>query len=179
MKQIFKIPVYTWLGLAVLLFTGYAFISISKDFYPKIKNEKMSQTTSLSTYLLLDGSCKQAMEFYHSCFGGELVMTTVGESPMKSFFPADTHQRIINAKLVSGNINISASDWMRPAQTPIQGNTVCLYLSGGSYSQLKNLFDKLSAGANVTDPLKEEAFGMYGALNDQFGIRWMFYTDKQ
>ena len=179
MKQKLKSSFYVWLGLTLLLFTGYAFISTPEASYSKIKKEKMSQATSLSTYLLLDGTCKQAMEFYRSCFGGQLTMTTVGESPMKNFFPEGAHQRIINAKLVSENINISASDWMRPAETPIQGNTVCLYLSGGSYDQLKKLFEKLSAGANVTDPLKEEPFGMYGALNDKFGIRWMFHTDKQ
>ena len=179
MKQKSKTPLYVWAGLVSLLFTGYAFISIPKTSVSKIKKEKMSQTTSLSTYLLFNGTCKQAMEFYHSCFGGQLTMTTVGESPMRSFFSEATHQRIINAKLVSENVSISASDWMRPAETPIQGNTVCLYLSGGSFSQLKELFHKLSAGANVTDSLKEEPFGMYGALNDKFGIRWMFHTDAQ
>lgn len=56
---------------------------------------------------------------------------------------------------------------------------VCLYLSGGTFNELKVLFDKLSEGADVTDPLKEEFFGAYGALNDKFGIRWMFHADKK
>src|ERR1700736_6915358 len=73
----------------------------------------------------------------------------------------------------------SASDWLRPAQTPIRGNTVCLYLSGGTLEELKTLFERLSHGAEVTDPLKEQFFGTYGALNDKFGVRWMFQTDKK
>lgn len=56
---------------------------------------------------------------------------------------------------------------------------VCLYLSGGKPGELKFLFDKLSAAANVTDPLKIEPFGTYGALNDKFGVRWMFHTDQK
>src|SRR4029079_11494708 len=111
--------------------------------------------------------------------GGELTITLVGDSPMKSVFPASMHHKVVNARLVSSKIVISASDWLRPQQTPVQGNTVCLYLSGGSYDELKTVFDKLADGANVTDPLKEEAFGTYGALNDKFGIRWMFHAEKR
>ena len=33
--------------------------------------------TALTPYLLFDGKCKQAMEFYESCFGGELTITKV------------------------------------------------------------------------------------------------------
>lgn len=133
---------------------------------------------TLTPYLLLDGTCKPAMEFYQTCLGGELTMTTVGDSPMKNVFPASMHHKVVNARLVSGHITISASDWLRPQEKPVQGNTVCLYLSGGSFAELKAAFDKLSAGANITDPLRMEAFGTYGALNDKFGIRWMFHADQ-
>jgi len=137
------------------------------------------QMTTLTPYLLLDGNCKQAMEFYKSVFGGELIMTEVGNSPMKNYFPETMHKKIVNAKLSSSIVTISASDWLRPNQTPVRGNTVCLYLSGGTPEQLKSLFIKLSEGANVTDPLTEQPFGIYGALNDKFGIRWMFHADKK
>jgi PhnB protein len=138
-------------------------------------NTKM---TTLTTYLLLDGDCKQAMEFYKSVFGGELIMIEVGNSPMKNYFPSTIQQKIVNAKLVSSIVNISASDWLRPNQTPVKGNMVCLYLSGGTTEELESLFSKLSLGADITDPLIKQPFGMYGALNDKFGIRWMFQTDK-
>jgi PhnB protein len=89
------------------------------------------------------------------------------------------HEKVLSARLVSGTIDISASDWLRPDQTPVLGNTVCLYLSGGTSDELKLLFEKLSEGADITDPLKEEFFGTYGALNDKFGNRWMFHADKK
>jgi PhnB protein len=136
-------------------------------------------TTKLSTYILFKGNCKEAMEFYRSVFGGQLVQTSVGQSPMKNSFPESMHDRIVNARLTARNIDISASDWLRPTQTPVQGNMVCLYLSGGHPAELKALFEKLSVGAEVTDPLRREAFGTYGALNDKFGVRWMFQTDQK
>jgi PhnB protein len=95
------------------------------------------------------------MEFYHSVFGGQLIQTSVGQSPMKNSFPESTHDRIVNARLIAKNVDISASDWLRPAQTPVQGNMVCLYLSGGRSSELKAIF------------------------NDKFGVRWMFQTDQK
>ena len=133
---------------------------------------------TLTPYLLLDGTCEQAMQFYQRCLGGELTLTLVGDSPMKAVFPATLHHKVLNARLVSAHLVLSASDWLRPQQTPVQGNTVCLYLSGGTFADLKALFDKLSEGAEVTDPLKAEPFGTYGALNDKFGIRWMFHAAK-
>lgn len=132
--------------------------------------------TTLTSYLLFDGTCKQAMEFYKSCFGGELTLTKVGDSPMKDQMPETMHDKVLNAQLKSRNVDISASDWLRPDRVPVRGNTVCLNLSGGTHEDLETFFDKLSEGADITDPLQEKFFGTYGALNDQFGIRWMFQT---
>ena len=138
-----------------------------------------NEVTTLTPYLLFDGKCQQAMEFYKSNFGGELTATKVKDSPAKDFMPAFQHEKIVNARLRSGKLEISASDWLRPAQAPIRGNTVCLYLSGGTLEELKTLFERLSDDAEVTDPLKEQFFGTYGALNDKFGVRWMFQTDAK
>jgi PhnB protein len=140
---------------------------------------KGDEMTTLTPYLLLDGTCQQAMEFYKSCFGGELTLTKVKDSPIRDQMPAVQQEKFLNARLRSAELEISASDWLRPDRSPIRGNTVCLYLSGGTLQDLKGLFERLSEGAEVTDPLKEQFFGTYGALNDMFGVRWMFQTDKK
>ena len=135
--------------------------------------------TTLSPYLLFDGSCREAMEFYKSCFGGELTATKVKDSPAKDYMQPAQQEKIINAHLASGNLEISASDWLMPQRTPVRGNTVCLYLSGGTLEELKVLFKKLSDGADMSDPLKEMFFGTYGALTDRFGVRWMFQSSQK
>ncbi len=136
-------------------------------------------TPTLTPYLLFDGTCAQAMEFYKSCFGGELTIMKVKDSPVKDHMPAAQQEKTLNARLTSGKLEISASDWLMPNRTPQRGNTVCMYLSGGTFQELKSLFDKLSDGAEVTDPLRELFFGTYGALNDKFGVRWMFQTNNK
>lgn len=139
---------------------------------------KGDEMTKLSPYLLFDGKCREAMEFYHSCLGGDLRVTRVKDSPAKDQMPAFQQEKVVNAQLSAGQVEISASDWLMPNRTPARGNTVCMFLNCGSYEELKAHFDKLSHNADVTDPLKEVFFGYYGALNDQFGVRWMFQANK-
>ena len=135
--------------------------------------------TTLTPYLLFDGTCQQAMEFYQSCLGGELALMKVKDSPLKDHFPSAEQHKVLNARLRNGALEISASDWLRPDRARVRGNTVCLYLSGGSSQELKSFFEKLSEGADVNDPLKEQAIGTYGALNDKFGVRWMFHAENK
>jgi len=151
--------------------------AISDELAPDKKGGPM--TTTLTPYLLFEGTCQGAMEFYKSTFGGELTVLKVKDSPMKDHMPAAQQEKVLNAHLRRGDLQISASDWLMPNRTPKPGNTVCMYLSGGTYQELKTLFDKLSDGAQVTDPLKELFFGTYGALNDKFGVRWMFQTNNK
>jgi PhnB protein len=141
-----------------------------------VKTRKETEMTTLTPYLLFDGNCQQAMEFYRSCLGGELILTVVKDTPAKERIPASQHDKVLNARLRGSNVDVSASDWLRPDRTRVRGNTVCLCLSGGTFEELKSLFEKLSDGGEVTDPLSQQFFGTYGALNDQFGVRWMFHT---
>ena len=79
--------------------------------------------TTLSSYLLFDGNCRRAMEFYRSCLGGELILTLVKDTPAKERMPESQHEKVLNARLRGSNVDISASDWLRPDRTPIRGNT--------------------------------------------------------
>ena len=130
----------------------------------------------LNPYILFDGSCSEAMTFYHAVLGGDLHMTKVKDTPAKDHMPAHQHDKVLNATLTSGEVTGSASDWLMPGVSPVRGNTMCLFVTCPDASELKRYFDKLSAGANVTNPLKQEFYGLFGALNDRFGVRWMFLT---
>lgn len=139
---------------------------------------KGNAMTTMMPYLLFDGTCLEAMGFYQSIFGGELTVTKVKDSAAKSQMQAFQQERILNAWLRGGAVEISASDWLALGEQPKRGNMACLFLTGGGFEELKALFDKLSAGAQVTNPLKQQFFGVYGALNDKFGVRWMFQTNS-
>jgi PhnB protein len=133
-------------------------------------------------FLLFDGNCAEAMTFYHQCLGGDFSLTKLGDTPMKDQFPKEKHNRIINANLVSGNIEISATDWMAsPYFDPIQGNTFAIFVIGGTYEELKTVFDKLAEGAEKErlQELHDMPFGVYGQFYDKYGVQWIFKGDKK
>lgn len=133
-------------------------------------------------FLLFDGNCAEAMTFYHKCLGGELTQTKLGDSPMKDMFPQEKWSRLINAHLKSGEIEISATDWMAsPAFNPIQGNMSAIFVIGGEYDELKTIFDKLADGADKKrfQELHDMLFGIYGQFYDKYGVQWIFKGDAR
>ncbi len=133
-------------------------------------------------FLLFDGNCAEAMTFYHQCLGGELTLTRLADTPMKDMFPPEKHNRIINAYLKSGAIEISATDWMAsPDFEPKQGNTYAIYVIGGAFEELQTVFDKLKQGEGVErlQELHDMPFGTYGQFYDKFGVQWIFRGDKK
>jgi PhnB protein len=132
-------------------------------------------------FLLFDGDCAEAMNFYHECLGGELNLTVLGDTPMKAQFPPEKHSRIINAHLKSGEIEISATDWMAsPEFDAVQGNTFAIFVNGETFEELKAVFDKLKDGNNNKrlQELHEMPFGIYGQFYDKYGVQWIFRGDK-
>lgn len=132
-------------------------------------------------FLLFDGGCAEAMTFYHMCLGGELMLTKLGDTPMKDMFPPEKHDRLINAYLKSGDIEISATDWMAsPEFDPIQGNMYAIFVTGKSFDELKTVFDKLRDGDNNQrlQELHDMPFGTYGQFYDRYGVQWIFKGDK-
>lgn len=133
-------------------------------------------------FLLFDGNCAEAMTFYHKCLGGELTLTKLGDTPMKDQFPQEKHNRIINAHLKNGEIEISATDWMAsPEFNPILGNMFAIFVTGKIYDELKVVFDTLADGADKKrfQELHDMPFGIYGQFYDKYGIQWIFVVEKE
>src|SRR5260370_25498160 len=101
-----------------------------------------------TSFLLFDGNCAEAMTFYRQCLGGELTLTKLGDTPMKAQFPPEKHNRIINAHLKSGALDISATDWMAsPALEPIHGNMVVIFVICCRYDDVTAVVGQLVDGA--------------------------------
>lgn len=127
----------------------------------------------LNPYLLFEGNCKEAMEFYKENLGVELILQTVGESPMAAQMP-DAKDKVMHAELKNdGQTLLYASDMMDAGKSN-PGNTVELCLNCSSEEEILSLFAKMSAGGKVVHPLKKEFWGdTFGQFVDKFGVRWM------
>ncbi len=134
----------------------------------------------LTPYLLFDGNCAEAMEFYSACFGGDLILTRLADTPMKSQFPPEQHNKIVNAYLKSEDVEFSGTDWLHPTRKPNQGNTTAMYISSLQLDELRTIFDKLSdrADKEFLVELRDMPFGVYGRLTDRYGVEWFFRGEK-
>jgi PhnB protein len=128
----------------------------------------------LEAYLFFSGTCREAMEFYRDVFGGELYVSTFGESPGHD--DDATRDLVMHARLSGGAIDLMASD--APTKTLGTG-TVELSLGGTDERQMRTVFDALAEGGSVRLPLAKQFWGdTFGTLTDRFGIDWMMNIGK-
>ncbi len=62
-----------------------------------MSSENKHMTLRCTPFLLFDGTCAEAMTFYSECFGGDLAITKLGDSPMKDQLPPEKHDRILTS----------------------------------------------------------------------------------
>jgi PhnB protein len=129
-------------------------------------------------YLMFDGNCREAMNFYKKCFDAELFILTYGESGHCEGIPKEAHDRIMHATISKGFPVLMASD--TPGTPPVQsGNNFSISLHTESVQETEKLFNALGENGKVTMPLQETFWAArFGMLTDQFGVGWMFNQEK-
>ena len=128
--------------------------------------------TVLNPYLNFRGNARQAMEFYHSVFGGELNVGTYKEFGASQ--SPDEDEQVMHAQLEAGSglVLMAADVPERMEYRP--GTNFSLSLSGEDEAQLRGYFDKLADGGTVTMPLAKAQWGdTFGMCIDRFGVSWL------
>jgi len=129
-----------------------------------------------TTYLIFDGNCRKAMEFYAKCLDADLHLMTFAEMNKES--PAEVKDRIMHARLAKGQAAIMASDTM-PGMPFQAGNNFSIALSCESHEEIDRLFHAFEENGKVTMPLQETFWAhRFGMLTDRYGINWMFNFEK-
>ena len=135
--------------------------------------------TRLFSYLLFDGNCREALQFYERVLQGRIeAMSTVGESPMAAQFPAHAAQRVIHARIAVAGQTLMASDWMASLPYPgIQGVRIMLAMPHMELAE--QVFAALAAGGHVESALRATPFAQsYGTLKDRFGVPWQVMVES-
>lgn len=130
-------------------------------------------SVQLNPYLRFHGRAKEAMDFYHGVFGGQLTMTTMGE--MQPDLVGPDADRIMHAQLDTDHLTLMASDGFDDAEPADSESNVSLALTGADEAALRGYWDGLAADGTVTQPLVDAPWGgAFGMVIDRFGTDWMF-----
>ena len=125
----------------------------------------------VNPYIAFKGTCREAIEFYRSALGAEVLFSqTYGDSPMSGM---GTAGHIMHCTIKVGDSTIMLCDDPRPESAPAGGN-ISLAIGLNDPERASQLFQNLAEGGTVIMPIAKtfwaEAFGM---LTDKFGIKWM------
>lgn len=131
----------------------------------------------LNFYLNFPGNCEEALHFYADCLGGKIdSLQRFGDAP--GDYDEATKKLVMHATFSAGEIMFMASDHM-PGTPVTSGNQVSLSLNLTDEAEQTAIFEKLSAGGNVTMELQDTFWGArFGMLVDKYGLSWMTNCDK-
>ena len=131
-------------------------------------------TMHLNPYIGFKGNAREAAEFYHSVFGGDLNIGTFGEFHA-SQDPSEDNLVMHSVLTIDGGLTLMMSDIPdRMEYSP--GTNISVSLSGDREDEavLTGYWNRLIEGGNVTMPLSTAIWGdSFGMCVDKFGIVWL------
>jgi len=126
----------------------------------------------LNPYLNFRGQAREALEFYTTVFGGDVVISTFGEFGDPP--PGSEGTDVMHGQLETPmGFTLMCSDVPSSMElTP--GNNVTVSLSGDDADALRGYWERLSADGTVLFPLERQMWGdEFGQCTDRFGVSWL------
>lgn len=126
-----------------------------------------------SSYLLFDGNCREAFEWYAEVLGGTIIMMLTGtESPVAEEIPAEFADKIMHVSLQVRNWMLMGSDCPPGMFEKPQGFHVQIAFE--DEQQAEATFNQLAEGGLVQMPFEPTFWAKrFGMLVDRFGTPWM------
>ena len=143
---------------------------------------------SVSTYLNFSRNTEEAFNFYKSVFGGEFFgngimrFKDVPDSPGNPPMSDEDKNLVMHVELrILDCHTLKGTDAPESMGFKLNfGNNSFNNLQPDTRKETKELFDRLSAGGNVTMPLADMFWGDYfGTCTDKFGVHWMFNCNEK
>jgi PhnB protein len=132
-------------------------------------------STLVQPYLIFNGRCEEAVEFYRTALGAEVQMIMrykeSPEAPPPGMVPPDWDDKVMHAAFkIAGNL-LMASDGCT-SEPGFTGFSLSLALPDEAAAQ--KAFAALSDGGTVHMPLGKTFWSpCFGMLADRFGLGWM------
>jgi PhnB protein len=124
----------------------------------------------LNPYIQFGTNAAEALEFYKSVFGGELLL-----NHFKDYGTEGADGDLV----MHGQLETDAGFTIMGADTPsfmdarADASNITVSLSGDD-DTLRGYWEKLSDGASVRTPLEKQMWGdEFGQLTDKYGVGWL------
>jgi PhnB protein len=133
----------------------------------------------VNPYINFNGKCREAMNFYKECIGGELLFLPVAGTPIEHHCPPAMNEHIAHSSLIKNDFVLMATDMTSPEGYK-PGNNIAVSVNCSSEDEIHTFYSKLSKGGKIIDTLKDQFWGAkFGVIIDKFGICWMLSYDKK
>jgi len=134
--------------------------------------------SKLNPYISFKDNTREAMDFYRTVFGGDLLLNTFKEFHA-SQDPSEDNMIMHSVLEADNGITFMASD--TPSRMEYRaGTNMSMSLSGDNEAELKAYFEKLSAGGMVAMPLEKAIWGdSFGMCTDKYGVQWLVNITAQ
>ena len=131
-------------------------------------------TIYLNPYIGFKDNAREAIEFYHSVFGGELTLSTFADLHA-SQDPSEDDLVMHSALVTPQGLRLMASDTpSRMDYNPGTNITISLVGESDDETVITGYWEKLIDDGNVTMPLAKAIWGdTFGMCLDRFGIGWL------
>jgi PhnB protein len=127
-------------------------------------------------YLAFAGNCREAFTTYQQIFGGELNLLSFADEPGGP--SGDVRpDGVMHVALVAPDAVLMGAD---DPNGNFDGNVrgMCVNVSLPDPAEVKRVFDALSEGGTVQQPVIETYFSpAFGMCIDRFGTPWMMMVD--
>ena len=130
-------------------------------------------TVVTTPHLNFRGTAKAALEFYHSVFGGQLILLT-NEQTYSTEIPEEAQQIKFGQVVGENGFQVMAYDVPSSVAYDQGEKSVFVSVRGDSAEEITELWGRLAEGATVLSDLAPSQFSpAYGMLTDAFGITWV------
>lgn len=133
----------------------------------------------LQTYLNFDGRTEEAIEFYRSALGAEvLFMMRFKDIPGPcdpNMVPPGAEDKVMHMSFRIGDTTVMASDGRCQGGSGFKGFSLSLTVP--AEAEADRLFAALVDGGKVEMPLTKTFFSpRFGMVTDRFGVCWMIHV---
>jgi PhnB protein len=128
---------------------------------------------SIQPYLFFGGRCEEALEFYRTALGAEILMLSrFKDAPEPQGLPDCFDEKVMHVSFRIGETILMASDGRCEGEQNFDGFSLSITVP--DEGEAERVFAGLGDGGLITMPLEKTFWApKFGMLQDRFGVSWM------